>query len=523
MMHANFSTLPIVKGETIVNQVRLFLIFVYIIASVAAIFSGTPLALLISFFVAVAFEIAITFISISKIKNGTMTPNFIYAFGIIDVLLMLFLQLMQIYFSNGGADWFFKEKILYTGLFINIGLIPLRFDQKFAIVIGSIIVFFEILLNIIAGQYIKFTDLKNGFVVGEFNYVIIFNSMLFLFTCCMIAYIVTRLSQETVLKAINSERDLRVSVEKNTKVLENLKESSNRIENLKNRVATNVNKIQETVQSQAASTEETTAAMQQISIASKDITRIALNQGSLTENIVKLTTENESQFEILKKRLDELKEINRKTDKVISDAKKVVAYTAKSMDNMKESSVGISKVANTMKEIAYQTNLLALNASIEAARAGEAGKGFAVVAEEVGKLAQNSSQRTKEIVTNVHSSLEGIKSGENSVEKIIKSIDLIINNYSKIDKTVEICIESLNEFEKNKSGISKSLSDLSGGSLVVGRVIKEQEESINETASVMNKISEDAYAQANSVEEFSKVIEFLEETKLLIDQLSISS
>lgn len=90
---------------------------------------------------------------------------------------------------------------------------------------------------------------------------------------------------------------------------------------------------------------------------------------------------------------------------------KVVNEAVDAMGEIADSSTKISRITSVIEEISFQTNLLALNAGVEAARAGEAGRGFAVVASEVRALAQRSSDAAREIAALISASSGQVKRG----------------------------------------------------------------------------------------------------------------
>lgn len=170
---------------------------------------------------------------------------------------------------------------------------------------------------------------------------------------------------------------------------------------------------------------------------------------------------------------------------------------------------GISAMAKTVSDIADQTNLLSLNAAIEAARAGEAGKGFAVVADEIRKLADESSNATRQIFDMVSHIERGIQSISQTVHEGVK---LSFQQQDAMDKTSH----SFEDIETKAQHIKQEMAVLNDQimqSTELGGQVLHSIENISavveETAAGSEEISASANEQLQSFHQMNKQVEEL--------------
>ena len=114
----------------------------------------------------------------------------------------------------------------------------------------------------------------------------------------------------------------------------------------------------------------------------------------------------------------------------------VVAEAVGAMGRIETASQQISQIIGLIDSIAFQTNLLALNAGVEAARAGEAGKGFAVVAHEVRELAQRSATAARDIKKLVEYTVAEVNGGVKSVGETGEMIERMNRRILDIGRNV---------------------------------------------------------------------------------------
>ena len=171
--------------------------------------------------------------------------------------------------------------------------------------------------------------------------------------------------------------------------------------------------LSQRTQSQAASLEEATS-----------------NVGEVSETVAR-NSEAAQEVSLMTKSLHQ--EAENATD--------LMARTVDGMGELQTTSNRMTEIIGTIDGIAFQTNLLALNAAVEAARAGEQGKGFAVVAAEVRSLARRSQVAAGEVRAMIADSAARVGTTVHAIEAVNHLMGSLVTGIREIAQNVDTMAE----------------------------------------------------------------------------------
>jgi methyl-accepting chemotaxis protein len=223
--------------------------------------------------------------------------------------------------------------------------------------------------------------------------------------------------------------------------------------------------------------------------ASSSVCQISSSAGLMSEAVKNIAVS----IDIIATTLQQVQVNSEQEFTIVTQAHTLTHNAQEQIVQLRESSINIGKILETINAIAAKTRLLALNATIEAASAGAAG--FAVVAAEVKDLARQTAEATKDI----ESQTRQIRQSATNSATVIGEIAQVILQVKDLSQSgfdaIKMVNSSVAEISGNTSGardaaitVASNVTETGKGLSAVTTKILQVNSGVSSTATDIEKI-----------------------------------
>ena len=322
-------------------------------------------------------------------------------------------------------------------------------------------------------------------------------------------YVIEPIKEASEVLAVMATGDLTIRMIGNYKG--DLAKLKNDLNMLGDSLSELIRQVNEAVQNTASSAMQISSTAEGLAAATQEQSAQADDVATAVEEMSRTITENAMSANKTAEVAKENGRIAKEGGQVVTltvnkmrDIAKVVKNSAENIQKLGESSKQIGEIISVIDDIADQTNLLALNAAIEAARAGEQGRGFAVVADEVRKLAERTTEATKQIavmikgiqseteaaVNAMNKGNEEVNSGIELADKAGQSLQQILVSTQEVIDMINQIAAASEEQSATSEEISKNVTSISKVTAESAQHVEEVAHTADDLAKMTNQLAE---------------------------------
>ncbi|MDP5277310.1 methyl-accepting chemotaxis protein [Sphingomonas sp. DG1-23] len=180
----------------------------------------------------------------------------------------------------------------------------------------------------------------------------------------------------------------------------------------------------------------------------------------------------------------------------VSGGRAIADEAVQAMTRVADSAKGIDSVIEGLDKIAFQTRVLAMNAAVEAGRAGEAGRGFAVVADLVSALAMRAEEEAGRARDQLTATQTDIVAAVEMVQKVDSALADISGDVSEVHTL-------LGEMASDNQAQSTAITEISIAIGTMDQSTQQNAAMVEETSAAARNLSGEVAALSEQASKFN--------------------